>query len=95
MSEETLTVSLDIDGEADDVDLPARLVDLFREEESETDAEIVGDMVVMAFAERAHAIVHHGQGGEDEDLESIESATMDLFEERFGMTYGEATGHAH
>ncbi|MFB6124385.1 MAG: hypothetical protein ABEJ59_00305 [Halanaeroarchaeum sp.] len=94
MAEETISIDVAVDDETDSVELPARLVDLFREEETETDAQIVADMVVMAFAERAHAIVHHGQGG-DEDLEAIESATMDRFEERFGMTYGEATGHSH
>ncbi|MFW5938584.1 MAG: DUF7545 family protein [Halanaeroarchaeum sp.] len=94
MATDRLTVSLDIDGDTDEIELPADLVDLFREQPAETDVEIVGDMTVMAFAERAHAIVHHGQG-EDEDLEAIESEAMDVFEERFGMTYGEATGHSH
>ncbi|UWG48297.1 Uncharacterized protein HSRCO_2022 [Halanaeroarchaeum sp. HSR-CO] len=95
MATDRLTVSLDVDGESDEIELPADLVDLFREEADETDAEIVGDMVVMAFAERAHAIVHHGHGDDDEELEAIESDAMDVFEERFGMTYGEATGHSH
>ncbi|MGM0399380.1 MAG: DUF7545 family protein [Halobacteriota archaeon] len=95
MATDRLTVSLEIDDESDEFELPADLVDLFREEDDETDAEIVGDMVVMAFAERAHAIVHHGHGDEDEELEAIESDAMDVFEERFGMTYGEATGHSH
>ncbi|MFB6132334.1 MAG: hypothetical protein ABEJ44_02875 [Halanaeroarchaeum sp.] len=95
MEFERETVSIAVGDESDEIELPSDLVDLFREEPSETDAQIVGDLVVMAFAERAHAMVHHGQGGEDDKLAAIESETMDVFEERFGMTYGEATGHSH
>lgn len=93
MATDRLTVSLDIDGDTDEIELPAELIDMFREEPTEADVEIVGDMAVMAFAERAHAIAHHGEGGEE--VEAIESETMDVFEDRFGMTYGEATGHSH
>jgi hypothetical protein len=93
MATDRLSVSIDIDGDTDEIELPAELIDLFREEPNESDVEIVGDMTVMAFAERAHAIVHHGEGGDE--VEAIESDTMDVFEERFGMTYGEATGHSH
>lgn len=94
MADDNLTVSLEVGDDTDSVELPPELVDLFREDSAETDAEIVGDMVLMSFAERVHAIVHHGQG-DDPELDEIESKTMDLFEERFGMTYGEATGHSH
>jgi hypothetical protein len=31
----------------------------------------------------------------DPQLEAVEETTMDLFEERFGATYGELTGHQH
>jgi hypothetical protein len=93
MATDRLSVSIDIDGDTDEIELPAELIDLFREEPNESDVEIVGDMTVMAFAERAHAIAHHGEGGDE--VEAIESDTMDVFEERFGMTYGEATGHSH
>ncbi|AKH98132.1 DUF7545 family protein [Halanaeroarchaeum sulfurireducens] len=89
------TISLDVDGETDELELPADLLDLFRETPEETDAEIVADMVVMAFAERAHAIVHHGENADDEELQAIESEAMDVFEDRFGTTYAEMTGHSH
>ncbi|MFB6070588.1 MAG: hypothetical protein ABEJ76_06135 [Halanaeroarchaeum sp.] len=94
MTENTVTIALETDGDADEIELSADLIDLFREQDTETDVEIVGDMVVMAFAERVHAILHHGQGA-DEDLEAIEADVMDRFEDRFGMTYEEATGHSH
>ena len=95
MSSESITVDVQTGGETDSVELPADLVDLFREEPDETDAEIVADVLVMSFAERVHAVVHHGEGHGTESLEGIESAMMDRFEERFGMTFGQATGHDH
>jgi hypothetical protein len=90
-----LTVTLDVGEDDAAIELPADLVDLYREEPDETDAEIVADMLVMAFSERAHAIAHHGEGGDQETIQAIEADMMDLFEDRFGMTYGEATGHSH
>ena len=90
-----LNVIVEIDGQGEEIDIPAGLVDLYREEEEETDEEIVADMLVMAFAERAHAIAHHGEGGDQERIQELETEMMEQFEERFGMTYGEATGHSH
>lgn len=91
---ETTTVSITADDETtDDVTVPAGLVDLVAEGD-QTSAETVGDIVLLSFASRAHHMVHHGQGG-DEDLEAQEERIMDLFEERFGVTFGEATGHQH
>jgi hypothetical protein len=29
------------------------------------------------------------------DVEAMEELTMELFEERFGQTYAEVTGHSH
>ena len=42
-----------------------------------------------------HATVHHAEGGDTDRYRDIEEATMELFEERFGATYGELTGHDH
>lgn len=92
---DSLTVTVETESDADEIEIPADLIDLYREQPGETDAQIVSDMLVMAFAERAHAIAHHGEGGDDETIQAIESDMMDRFEERFGMTYGEATGHQH
>lgn len=81
------------DGESDDVTLPAGLVDLLSEGD-QTDPETVGDIALLSFASRAHHLVHHGEGA-DEALEAQEARVMELFEERFGVTYAEATGHHH
>ncbi|MDQ2051553.1 hypothetical protein RBH26_13810 [Natronolimnohabitans sp. A-GB9] len=96
MTEEVDTTTFEIsadDGSTDDVTIPSGLVDLVAEGD-QTDAETVGDVALLSFASRAHHIVHHGEGA-DEELEAQEQRIMDLFEERFGVTYGEATGHQH
>ncbi|NGM67714.1 hypothetical protein G6M89_01595 [Natronolimnobius sp. AArcel1] len=91
---ETITFSIEADDETtDDVTIPAGLVDLVAEGD-QTAAETVGDLTLLSFASRAHHIVHHGHDA-DEDLEEQEARIMDLFEERFGVTFGEATGHQH
>ncbi|SEW09753.1 DUF7545 family protein [Natrinema salifodinae] len=96
MSDEVETTTFSIsseDGTTDEVTIPAGLVDLVAEGD-QTDAETVGDVALLSFASRAHHIVHHGQDA-DGDLEAQEERVMDLFEERFGVTFGEATGHQH
>lgn len=82
------------DGDEDDVELPIGLVDVLAEQ-GEDPSEIVGDVVMMGFAQRAHAIVHHSQGETSEDLKEIAATAEDLFEERFGISFAEATGHQH
>jgi len=93
---ETVTLTLESDDDtSDELEVPAGLVDLVAEGDQET-AETVGDIVLLSFASRAHHLVHHGHGEEvDADLEAQEQAIMDLFENRFGVTFGEATGHQH
>ena len=96
MTEDVETITFSIatqDGDGDEVVLPAGLVDLLAEE-GQRPAETVGDIALLSFASRAHHIVHHGEGG-DEELEALEARAMELFEERFGVTYAEATGHHH
>ncbi|KDE60414.1 hypothetical protein EL22_23545 [Halostagnicola sp. A56] len=91
---ETITFSIDADGEeTETVTVPAGLLDLVAEGD-QTPTETIGDVALLSFASRAHHVVHHGEGT-DEELEAQESRVMDLFEERFGVTFGEATGHQH
>ncbi|NIC00609.1 hypothetical protein [Halobacterium sp. R2-5] len=94
MDEATFTIE-DPNGDTDEVTIPARLVEIFSEEDDESEAQVVGDIALMAFAQRAHALVHHSQGEPTEELQDVEQATLDQFEERFGQTYAEATGHQH
>lgn len=93
-SVETATFSIESsDGSTDEVELPTELLDLLSEEEST--AETVTDVVLIGFAQRAHALVHHAQQDFDADIEALEETVLDTFEERFGMTFAEMTGHDH
>ena len=92
---ETATYTIESpDGDSDEIELPSELVDLLSEE-GDSPTEVIGDMAVLSFAQQAHAVVHHSEGGADEDLEAVEQAVLDEFEERFGVSFAEATGHAH
>jgi hypothetical protein len=90
---DTLTLTISTEDASDEVELPAGLVDLLAEGDQNA-AETVGDITLLSFASRAHHFVHHAEGT-NEDLEAQEERIMDLFEERFGQTYGEMTGHQH
>jgi hypothetical protein len=92
--EDLLDVSIETGDDSDALEVPATLVDMLAEGD-EAPPEVLGDIVLFGLAQRAHAAVHHAEGQPDGELEDAEAATMELFEERFGMTYGEATGHSH
>jgi hypothetical protein len=89
-------ITLQIEGEEtqDELEVPATLVDML-EEDAEGAAAVVGDIALFGMAQRIHGAVHHAEGEVDSEVEAAEEATLDLFEERFGMTFGEATGHDH
>jgi hypothetical protein len=91
---DTTTVRLEANGESDELTVPTALVRLLAEDGEET-TEVVGDMAMLALAQQAHGIVHHSRGDVDPQLEEAEQTTMDLFEERFGQSYAEMTGHDH
>lgn len=94
MADETVTVHIEANGEEDEVTLPGEMLDLMREED-ESDAAIVGDLALFSCAQRIHATVHHAEGGDTERYRAIEAQTMELFEDRFGASYAELTGHHH
>jgi hypothetical protein len=94
MAEDTVTLYIEGDEDADEVTLPVEMLDLMREAD-ESNAEIVGDLALFSCAQRIHATVHHAEGGDTARYEAIEERTMDLFEDRFGGTYAELTGHDH
>ncbi|WIV67680.1 DUF7545 family protein [Natrialbaceae archaeon AArc-T1-2] len=81
------------DDDEDEVTLPVGLLDLVAEGD-QTPAETVGDVTLLSLASRAHHVVHHGDGA-DEEMEAQEERVMELFEDRFGVTFAEATGHQH
>jgi len=89
-----VTVTLDSEDATDELTVPVELLDMLREGE-ESDPEIVGDIAMFGFAQRIHGAVAHGQGEPSPELEAVESETLDLFEERFGSSFAELTGHDH
>ncbi|WP_331233378.1 DUF7545 family protein [Natronorarus salvus] len=91
------TTAFTIDGEegsTDRLSIPTGLLEMLRTGE-ESSAEIVGDLAMLTCAQQIHAIAHHTEGEPDEELVAVEKRTMELFEERFGASYEEVTGHAH
>jgi hypothetical protein len=94
MADDTVTLHIEGPNDEDDVTLPTEMLNLMREAD-ESDAEIVGDLALFSCAQRIHATVHHAEGGDTEEYKEIEEQTMDLFEERFGASYAELTGHQH
>lgn len=78
----------------DEVTLPEPLLEILSEDE-ESSAEVVSDIVVLSCAQRIHAITHHGEDELSDELASVEDEMMERFEERFGVTFAEATGHDH
>ena len=91
---ETVTVHLETDEASDELTVPAALIDLLGEGGDET-PEVVGDIAMLGFTQQAHGAVHHSQGGVDERIEEAETLAAELFEERFGRSFAEMTGHDH
>jgi len=91
---ETVTLTIATDGEEDELTLPRGLVDALGEE-GDTAPNVVGDLAMLSVANRAHHMVHHQEGEPDPHLAALEESALDLFEERFGVTFAEATGHDH
>ena len=95
MASDTVTLTLEADDDVDELTVPRTLVDMLRESDDETAPEVVGDIAMMGFAQRIHGAVHHAEGEPSEEIADLDDLTMDLFEDRFGTTFGELTGHDH
>ncbi|MFC6988307.1 hypothetical protein ACFQJD_05515 [Haloplanus sp. GCM10025708] len=90
---ETYTIEAP-NGDTDTVELPDGLVDVLSEQD-ESPATVVAEVALLSFVQRAHSIVHHSEGEVPEDLVEISEKAESLFEERFGVSFAEATGHQH
>jgi hypothetical protein len=92
---DVVTVTLEsADGAVDELEVPTRLLDMLAEGD-ETTPEVVGDIAMFGFAQRIHGAVAHREGEVDDELAAVEGVTLDLFEERFGRSFAELTGHDH
>ena len=92
---EVVTVRLESeDGATDQLEVPTTLLDMLAEGD-ETAPEVVGDIAMFGLAQRVHSAAHHSEGDVGEELKAVEELTLDLFEERFGRSFAELTGHSH
>lgn len=92
---ETITFTIDgDDGSTDEVVVPASLLELLGEDD-ESPAEALGDLALFSCAQQIHGLTHHSQGEPADDVQTAERETMALFEERFGASFAEMTGHSH
>ncbi|KAB1196779.1 MULTISPECIES: hypothetical protein [Haloferax] len=81
-------------GDSEELELPAGLVDIFAEQGEEPTA-VVADIVVQAFAQQAHVVAHHSEGEGPSDIAEINEKMEELFEDRFGIALSDALGHSH
>ncbi|MFC7250204.1 hypothetical protein ACFQJ5_10185 [Halomicroarcula sp. GCM10025324] len=95
MASDTVTLTIETDDATDELTVPSGLLDILRETDDETDPQVIGDLAMFGLAQRIHSAVHHAQGEPDAEIAALEEQTLDLFEERFGTTFGELTGHDH
>ena len=94
MAQETVTVTVEADGEQDEVAVPEELIDVLGEGEDGAHS-VVADLAVLGLAQQAHGIIHHSPEPASDDLRATEDRMMELFEERFGQSYAEMTNHSH
>lgn len=94
MTNDTYTVSIQAGDSTDELEVPKAAIELLSEP-GDGPADVVGDLTLLSIAQQLHGAVHHAQGEPDEALEAAEADVMEHFEERFGQTYGEMTGHQH
>jgi hypothetical protein len=92
---DTVTVEIESsDDGTDQIELPTALIEMLSEGEEDA-ATVIGDIAMFGCAQRIHGAIHHGQGEPSEEVQDVEAETMELFEERFGATFEELTGHDH
>lgn len=81
------------DGDVEEIEVPEGLVDVLAEQ-GEQRSTVAADITLMGFVQRAHAMAHHGENEDlPADIADIAETAETLFEERFGVTFAEATGH--
>ncbi|WP_324757442.1 DUF7545 family protein [Haloarcula sp. GH36] len=95
MASDTVTLTIETADTTDELTVPSGLLEILREQPDETDPQVVGDIAMFGLAQRIHGAVHHSQGEVDDEIAALEESTLALFEERFGASFSEMTGHDH
>ena len=91
---ETVTVTLESDDNHDELELPVAAVELL-DENDEGAPTVVGDLAILGVAQQLHGAIHHAEAEVGPEIEEAEQKTMEVFEERFGRSFAEMTGHDH
>ncbi|QLH79169.1 hypothetical protein HZS55_18555 [Halosimplex rubrum] len=92
---ETVTLTIEAGDATDELEVPTALVGMLAESDDESPPEVVGDIAMFGLAQRIHSAAHHSEGEPAEEIADTEELTLELFEERFGRTFAELTGHSH
>ena len=88
-----LDLTIESGSKSDTVTVPVALFELLAEDDASAPT-VAGDIVLLSCAQRVHAAVHHSEGDVTDRLRATERRTMELFEDRFGTSFVEATGHS-
>lgn len=91
---DTSTVQIHVDDTVEEIELPADVLS-YLAEDSDSQASTVADLLIVDVTHRLHGAVHHAQGDADEEAAALESEMLEVFEARFGASFGELTGHDH
>lgn len=91
---ETTTVRIAVEDGEEEIELPAGVLEVLGEG-GQASAETVGDLLAVDCTHRLHGLVHHGDGEPDPRARELEGAMRESFEDRFGASFAELTGHEH
>lgn len=93
-SSEAVTISFSDGEHSDELTVPRAILTMLSEGDDPA-ASVVADIALLGLTQQAHGAVHHGREDPDPALEAGEEQLRERFEERFGQSYAEMTGHSH
>lgn len=94
MASDTVTITLESDQDSDELEIPVDAIDLL-DENDEGAPTVIGDLALLGVTQQLHGLIHHTQEEVSPHVQEAEEKTLELFEERFGRSFAEMTGHDH
>lgn len=91
---DTTTVHIEVDDSEEEVHLPRGVIEFFADE-GQTPGETIGDLITVGCTQRLHAVVHHSKDEPPEEIQNLEVAMGEQFEERFGTSFESLLDHEH